>query len=110
MGADLFERDGVLVVQPGKRLDSTSSPEVDREVSSRIEAGASRVVFDFQNTDYLSSAGLRVMLKAARATGRNGGGVALCGTNPHVQKVIDLCGMESLFKVAPSLDRAVELW
>ncbi|MBK5968492.1 hypothetical protein CCR91_06825 [Thiorhodovibrio winogradskyi] len=107
--ADYFDQEGVLVVQPGKRLDSTSSPEVDREVSARIEAGASRVVFDFQNTEYLSSAGLRVMMKAAKATGKSGGGVGLCGANAHVKQVVELCGMESLFKIAPSLDRAIKL-
>nr|WP_242469626.1 STAS domain-containing protein [Rhabdochromatium marinum] len=90
-------------------MDTTTAPEVGRELSTRIEAGANRVVFNFQNTDYLSSAGLRVMMVAAKATAKNGGGVALCGANTHVKQVVELCGMESLFKMAGNLDKAVKL-
>jgi anti-anti-sigma factor len=107
--ATFFEQDGVLVVQPGKRLDTTTSPEVDRELSARLAEGVGRVVFDFQHTDYLSSAGLRVMMKAAKATRKSGGGLCLCGANTHVKQVVELCGMESLFYMAPNLEKAVKL-
>lgn len=109
MSATFFEQDGVLVVQPGKRLDTTTSPEVDRELSERIGAGMARVIFDFQGTDYLSSAGLRVMMKAAKSTAKGGGGVGLCGANSHVKQVIELCGMESLFKMGANLEKTKKM-
>lgn len=107
MAAEYFKHADALVVKPGKRLDTTTSPEIDREITTRIEAGDIKIVFDFDATDYVSSAGLRVMMKAAKTAGRLGGGVGLCNTNAHVREVLELCGFMSLFKVGKNLDKTI---
>lgn len=110
MAAEFFKQADILVVKPGKRLDTTTAPEIDRQVSARIEAGESKIIFDFDGTDYLSSAGLRVMMKAAKATAKQGGGVGLCHANSHVREVLHLCGFFSLFKVGKTLDKTIQLF
>lgn len=107
MAAEYFTNDGVLVVRPGKRLDTTTSPEIDRELSTRIDAGSPKVVFDFEETDYVSSAGLRVMMKAAKATGKVGGCVGICQANANVREVLDLAGFAPLFKIGKTLDKTI---
>ena len=107
MSVSFSEKDGVLIVEPLKRLDTGTSPEVEQAVFARIEAGASKIVFDFGNTDYISSAGLRVILKAAKSVDKSGGGVAVCRANSHVKEVLDLSGFQMLLKVAKTVDKAI---
>ena len=64
-------------------------------------------MFDFGNTDYISSAGLRVILKAAKSVDKSGGGVAVCRANSHVKEVLDLSGFQMLLKVAKTVDKAI---
>jgi anti-anti-sigma factor len=107
VAAEYSKQAEALVIKPGKRLDTTTSPEIDRELTARIEAGEVKVVFDFSETDYVSSAGLRVMMKAAKTAARLGGGVGLCNANAHVREVLELCGFMSLFKVGKNIDKTI---
>lgn len=107
MAAEYFTREGVLVVRPGNRLDTTTSPEVDRELGALIEAGSTKLVFDFEHTNYVSSAGLRVMMKAAKAAAAAGGGVGICHANAGVREVLDLCGFAALFTIGKTLDKTI---
>lgn len=109
MAAEYLEQGDALIVKPGKRLDTTTSPEIDRQLTERIERGTTKIVFDFQGTDYVSSAGLRVMMKAAKATARVGGGAGVCNTNAHVREVLDLCGFLPLFKVGKNVDKTIAM-
>jgi anti-anti-sigma factor len=107
VSADYSERDGVLIVAPQKRLDTATTPAVEQEVMARIDAGTSKVVFDFSATEYISSAGLRVMVKAAKAVAKSGGGVAVTKANSHVKEVLKLSGFDALLKTAGSVDKAI---
>lgn len=84
MTAEYSDKQGVLVVAPLERLDTTTTPAVEQEVMTRIDAGTANVGFDFGSTDYISSAGLRVMLKAAKAVAKSRGPARrLPGELPH---------------------------
>ena len=107
MNAQYDERDGVLIVTPSERLDTGNAPAVEQEVMRRIEAGTSKIVFDFERTDYVSSAGLRVLLKVAKSLNRSGTGVAVCRTNSHIKEVLELSGFVKVFKVAKTVNKAI---
>ena len=59
---------GAVVVAPVGRIDSTTSPALDAHLLGLAKAGEQRVVIDFSGVDYISSAGLRVMLTLAKRT------------------------------------------
>lgn len=109
MTAEFSKQADTLVIKPGKRLDTSTSPEIDRQISAHIEAGEIRIVFDFEGTDYLSSAGLRVMMKTVKAVAKRGGSVGLCHANKHVREVLDMCGLRSKFKVGKTLDKTIQM-
>ena len=66
------------------------------------------VVLDMQRVDYVSSAGLRVLLKAAKIARQEGHRLALAGLTPQVQEVFDISGFTAIFTIYESRQRAIE--
>lgn len=99
------ERDGAtLVLQLHGRLDSTSSATAEAEILGHLDGGAGHVVLDFADLDYISSAGLRVILVAAKRVKAAGGAMVLCALRPHIREVFEISGFLSILTVAD--DRA----
>ncbi len=89
----------VLVIAPSGRIDSNSSDPLQVAVIGALEGGTRRLVIDFARVDYISSAGLRVMLVAAKRLGGGQGTLVLCGLQEPVRQVFDLAGFLPLFIV-----------
>jgi len=98
---------GVTVVVVEGRIDSTTSPTLDDHLTKLGERGGNRVVVDLSQVDYISSAGLRVMLALAKRTKQKQGTLALCGLNDAVKQVFSLAGFLPLFAVETTRERAV---
>jgi len=99
---------GVIVVSPHGRIDSTTSALLDRHLQGLATAGQTRVVIDFTGVDYISSAGLRVLLALAKRGRDQKGRVALFGMNDSVRQVFDLAGFVALFTITPTRAEAVQ--
>ncbi len=97
-----------LVVTPKKRLDTNNSPEVSEKITEKIQGGEIKVVFDFSKTDYISSAGLRVILVAAKLIKPANGKLALCSANDQILEVLEISGFHSIVKYFDTLDAATE--
>ncbi len=93
-GADVesVRRGVVVVVTPRDRFDTNSAPEVERILTNHIESGARRVVVDLSRISYISSIGLRVILKAVMVMTGSGGRLVLSGGNEQVRTVLQLSG------------------
>jgi len=99
---------GVIVVSPHGRIDSTTSALLDRHLQGLAAAGQTQVVVDFTGVDYISSAGLRVLLALAKRGRDQKGRVALFGMNDSVRQVFDLAGFVALFTITPTRAEAVQ--
>lgn len=100
-------QDGVVVVAPKGRIDSTTSDAVEQALARAFDAGDRRIVVDFSAVDYISSAGLRVLLVMAKRFGGGRGSLVLCGLADPVRQVFDLAGFLPLFTVDGSRDLAL---
>jgi anti-anti-sigma factor len=98
---------GAVVVAPAGRMDSTTSDRLERHLSNLLASGVRRVVVDFAQVEYISSAGLRVMLVLARRLKDARGALALCAMGAPVRHVFELAGFMPLFAVDGSRDAAV---
>lgn len=92
--------DSVLVASLTGRLDSTTAKDLETTLLERIAAGDVRLVLDFTALDYISSAGLRVVLLAGKRTSAAGGKTALAGFGPSIRAVFEISGFISIFPVA----------
>jgi anti-anti-sigma factor len=91
--------DGFVVLEPVGRLESKTSPELDRRIVALLGAGERRFVVDLSDTEYVSSAGLRVLLMLAKKLSGGPGRLALCGLNPQVREVFEIAGLGALFQI-----------
>lgn len=99
----------VAVVALVGRLDSNTSPEVTRVLTERIAAGNARLVLDMSATQYLSSAGLRVLLVVAKQIARLNGRFVLHGLNARVRDVLDISGLLNELTICADRGEAVAL-
>jgi len=73
------------------RLDTHTAPDLDRELDRVLQAGDHKhLVFDLTNLEYLSSAGIRCLLRARKSLEPKGGKVVLLSPQPPVRKVLDI--------------------
>jgi len=107
MNLDQERRGDILIVRPRGRLDSSSSPELESLLTEQLHAGCTRLVLDFSQLDYISSAGLRVVLLAGKVLRASQGRLALAGLQDMVREVFDMSGFLSLFAVTATLDEAI---
>jgi anti-anti-sigma factor len=87
-------------------LDSTTSPQAQKSLDG-VVAGAKKVLLDFSQLDYISSAGLRVLLGAAKQLRASGGKLGMFGLNQSVREVFEISGFSSILAVYPSEAEAV---
>jgi anti-anti-sigma factor len=97
----------VLVLSPQGRLDSITAPAFERLVRGRLADGQRRIVIDLDALDYISSAGLRVLLVAAKALKAARGQIALCRVKGTVMAVLRVSAFDRIFTILPSLDQAI---
>jgi len=100
-------REGVLVIAPVGRLDVNTSGELESTLLERVAEGETRLVVDMLGVEYISSAGLRVLLMIAKRIKERSGRLALCALGPAVRLVFELAGLLSLFPVEASREDAV---
>lgn len=95
-----------LVLAPVGRLDSLSCREFEaRLLPALSQSGA--VVVDCARLDYISSAGLRVLLVAAKQNRVTGGRLALAGLRDNLREVFDISGFSAIFAIHPTVAAAV---
>ncbi len=72
------------------RLDTQTAPELDKELSTVLD-GCENLIFDMEGLEYISSAGLRIILKAQKAM-KAQGSMKLVHVNESVMEVFDITG------------------
>jgi len=95
-----------FVVTPEGRLDTGNAPQAEKLLVEIISAGEKRVVVDFSRTDYISSAGLRVLLQVAKLVRRDGR-VVLCNANEQIHEVLEISGFLDMIPYCKSLKEAI---
>ncbi len=101
------DQDGVSIVSPVGRIDINTAPEAEAVLLPKFDS-ASGVVVDFAELTYISSAGLRVLLKAAKRSKGSGVPLALANMAPPVLEVFEVSGFAKLFAILDDRDAAVE--
>lgn len=96
------------VVKVSGRVDSATSPQLAEEIARINDTGRFKIVMDFTDLDFISSAGLRVLIAALKNSRRyNRGDLVLAGLPENIHSVFDLAGFTSIFKIYDDVITAV---
>ena len=90
------------------RLDGTTADEFERRLDASLAKGAHRVVLNCAQLNYLSSAGLRVLLAYAKKIQRAHGKLCLAALTPTIRSVLEIAGFLSFLALQPSVDEAMK--
>jgi anti-anti-sigma factor len=102
------EENGIVFLSFVGRLDGTSAPEAEQTVKKILDAENTRLLFDLEHLEYLSSAGLRVVLGAAKEMKRRDGKFVLCSLNAYVKEVFEVSGFGTIIPIAESVEAGIE--
>lgn len=104
---DETSQDGIHLIAPAGRIDSTTSGSLEDALRRILDDGARDVLVDLAAVDYISSAGLRVFLVLAKRLKDERGRLVLCALPQPVRQVFHLAGFMPLFTVEPSREAAL---
>ena len=106
MDIGITRQDTVVIVIPKGRIDGATAKEFEDKLLSVVR-DEKKIVVDFSDIDYISSAGLRVILLAAKSAKSKGHGLALCSMKAPIHQVFDISGFAKLLNIAGSRAQAL---
>jgi anti-anti-sigma factor len=98
---------GIPVVSLAGRLDTASSPAFDAQTSSLFEEKHQRVLLDLSGLTYISSMGLRSLLKIVKHTAQSGGRTGIFSVPAQILELIEISGFSSLLDIYPDRESAL---
>ena len=87
-----------LTVTVKGRLDSQTSGQLESELNAQIQ-DVNSVIFDFKDLEYMSSAGLRIILATSKLTSKRNGLTTLKNLNSEVRNILEVTGMINILNV-----------
>jgi anti-sigma B factor antagonist len=90
-----------------RRFDAYTANEVEESLKDIMEKGTKKILCDFSQTEYIASAGLRVLLSAAKNLKKVDGQIVMASLKPFVQEVFEISGFTQIFKIFNSQEEAL---
>ena len=97
----------VHLIEVGGRVDSLSANELGHSLAQIIDSGHHAMVIDLSNVEYMSSAGLREIVSALRRVQKTGGDIRVANPSERVMEVLELAGLDTIFKIYATQVEAV---
>ncbi len=104
---ELEEIDRKIILRLDGRLDAATTPVLERKIDALIDENRHNLLLDFLRVDYLSSAGMRLLLSAAKKLKAKHGGLLLFSVGEEVMEIIKLAGFEKILPIFESEQEAL---
>ena len=102
------EENGITLMRVEGRLDAASSPTLENKINELIAGGKKQILMDFENVDYLSSAGIRLLLSTTKKLKAIEGKLSFCSINEEVMEIIKMAGFDTILTIYPTEKKAKE--
>jgi anti-sigma B factor antagonist len=99
-------RQSVSVMKVKGRVDSETAPELDDALTKLLQNNKNKIVLNLQDVNYMSSAGLRAMVKAYQRANKSGGDVRLAAVSEPIEVILRTVGMMQMFKMFSTSEEA----
>ena len=91
------QHNGSLTIALDGRMDITTAPDLEREIKN-LDGGVTELIMDFEKLDYISSAGLRVLLSAQKAMSKQGS-MKVIHVSDLVMEVFEVTGFTDILTI-----------
>jgi anti-sigma B factor antagonist len=100
-------REHLTVLRVKGHIDASTSAQLERSVQAALEGERKACVLNLSGVDYLSSAGIRVLMIGAKQANATGGAFILCAVRPPVAGILGMVGLGPLFQAFEEEESAV---
>jgi len=98
---------GTSILKFKGSLDTNTAQDIETCINTLLEQGIKKLIADLELLDYISSAGLRVLLATTKIIKGKQGEFRICNPNPEVKEVFDISGFSMIFSVFNNLEEAM---
>jgi len=98
------DNNGMHVLKISGSLDSNTAPEMTQSIETYLKEAPNNLVIDFSGVDYVSSAGLRVVIKTNHMQTAAGDKMILCGLKDYVQEVFEMSGLSKILDIRNDIE------
>ena len=108
MDVSVNEIGSVMVARLEGNLDTNTSPAAQNTLSEMIDQGATKILVNLEKVDFVSSAGLRVLLATAKRLTGAGGSLRITNLNETVSEVFEISGFSTILDVFSTEELGLE--
>jgi anti-sigma B factor antagonist len=99
MNIEIRESQGIQIIAFEGNLDTNTSPEAESKINEILNTGQQKLLVNFEQLNFISSAGLRILLATVKKLNASGGALRICSLNATVQEVFDISGFVTILNV-----------
>jgi anti-sigma B factor antagonist len=97
----------IVILALEGRLDTLNFALLEKEMTLLIEKNQKNIILDCQDLDYVSSSGLRILLKSLKLVDTVQGRLTICSLQPQIIQIFKISGFDHLFEIYPGRKEAV---
>jgi len=99
----------IMIVKINGRLDSNTAGTLEKKLIELMSEGETIIVVDFSELDYISSAGLRVLLTTAKKMKNTNGKLRICAMKDFIKEIFDISGFSSILQIDKTLEESLSV-
>ena len=107
MNIEIRESQGIQIIAFEGNLDTNTSPEAESKINEILNTGQQKLLVNFEQLNFISSAGLRILLATVKKLNASGGALRICSLNATVQEVFDISGFVTILSVKSTEEEAL---
>ncbi len=108
MEIKIIKEGSIEIVVIKGRLDVTTTANLEKTFNELFEQGKNKMLIDCTELEYISSAGLRTLLTAAKTSKKSNGKIVLANLNSNIKQIFEISGFNSIFDIFDSMAQAVK--
>ncbi|MCK5665715.1 MAG: STAS domain-containing protein [Thiotrichaceae bacterium] len=93
------DKNDIKVIAFSGNLETNTAPDAEKEINALIENGVNKILINFENLGYISSVGLRVLLRIGKQLKSKEGNLRICSLNVTVNEIFEMSGFSMVFNI-----------
>jgi anti-sigma B factor antagonist len=102
------DNNSITILNVSGFLDAHTAPVLENDLQKLMDNGRYNIIVNFEELNYISSAGLGVFMGFIEQIRERGGDIKMCNMNAKIYRVFDLLGFPTLYDIVESEKEAVE--